>query len=98
MSDLIRREDALELCCRGCSEGSYGESCKEMCAEYADLAKLPAVDAVEVVRCKDCAYARHWYEYAHHRYRDKCLCYLWDDGSDVCEDGYCNYGMKRVRD
>ena len=49
----------------------------------------PTVNAVEVVRCKDCKYCEHWYA-------DKGLCYLWyDDGVDVFGDGYCNYGKRR---
>ena len=40
----------------------------------------------ELIRCKDCKYSKHWY-------RDKRLCFLWnEDGIDVFESGYCNYG------
>lgn len=45
---------------------------------------------VRVVRCKNCEYAKHWYG-------DKARCFLWsENGIDVFEDGYCNYGKRRV--
>ena len=49
----------------------------------------PTVDAVEVIRCKDCEHSKYWY-------RDKHLCYLWSEtGIGVFEDGYCSYGERR---
>jgi hypothetical protein len=44
-------------------------------------------DVVEVVRCKDCKYAEHWYG-------DKLLCSLWkeQDRVSVFADGFCSYG------
>lgn len=53
------------------------------------LILAPTVDAVEVVRCKDCKHSEHWY-------RDKRRCFLWnEEGIDVFEDGYCSYGKRR---
>ena len=44
----------------------------------------------EIVRCKDCKYCEHWYA-------DKGRCFLWhEDGIDVFEDGFCNYGGRRT--
>ncbi len=52
---------------------------------------MPTVDVVEVVRCKDCQYSRHWY-------RDRCLCDLWDEnGIDSWDDGYCFYGKRKEK-
>lgn len=62
--------------------------------EYLDLwikriKEEPAVDAVQVIRCKDCKYSEHWY-------RDKRRCFLWHEtGIDVFEDGYCNYAERK---
>lgn len=54
--------------------------------------KAPTVDAVPVVRCKDCEHSKHWYS-------DKRLCYLWSEtGIDVFDDGYCSYGKRSVND
>lgn len=43
----------------------------------------PAIDAVEVVRCKDCTLSGHmgW-------------CSFW--GEDVDEEGFCSYGERRT--
>lgn len=50
----------------------------------------PTVDAVPVVRCKDCKYSEHWY-------RDKARCFLWHEkGIDVFENGFCNYAERRT--
>jgi hypothetical protein len=52
----------------------------------------PVVDAVPVVRCKDCKHSEYWY-------RDKCRCSLWSEiGIDVFEDGFCSYGERRDDD
>lgn len=48
----------------------------------------PTIDAVQVVRCKDCKHAEPWYS-------DKSRCFLWhESGIDVFQDGFCNYGEK----
>lgn len=62
MSDLIDRQAAITAICE---DGTWLESqgCTEitMCERKqrdADiLSELPSVDAVEVVRCKDCVYS-----------------------------------------
>lgn len=53
------------------------------------LSKVPTVDAVEVVRCKDCI-----------RFEDEdedgdCWCYCHND--TTCRDGYCSWGERRKR-
>ena len=53
------------------------------------ISRQAAIDAVEVVRCKDCIHAEHWY-------RDKSRCFLWhEEGIDVFDDGYCSYGKRK---
>jgi len=48
----------------------------------------PIVDAVEVVRCKECINARYWYG-------DNWLCDLWSEtGIKVFGDEFCSYGEK----
>lgn len=47
------------------------------------------VDAVPVVRCKDCKNSEHWY-------RDRRRCFLWsEDGVSVFDDGFCNYAERK---
>lgn len=49
----------------------------------------PTIDAVPVVRCKDCKHSEHWYG-------DRNRCFLWaEDGVGVFEDGYCSHGERK---
>ena len=59
MDDLISREAAIEAALDGADywDGGYSPERERCIREY--MAKVPAVDAVQVVRCKDC---RHWHE------------------------------------
>ena len=42
----------------------------------------------EIVRCKDCENYEHWYG-------NKGRCFIWqENGIDVFDDGFCNYGNK----
>lgn len=63
MSDeLIRRQDVLDTLCKTCGGvgvngcGVYGIDYP--CDEAVAVGEIPSVDAVEVVRCKDCK----WYD------------------------------------
>ena len=44
------------------------------------LNHAPTVDAVPVVRCKDCK----WY------YRGGAMCMFWDGANSMCGDDYCS--------
>ena len=48
---------------------------------------IPNIEAVEVVRCKDCK----------HMYRRKGLrwCDAWGEINGMGDDGFCNYGERR---
>lgn len=50
MDDLIRRKDAYDSLLNGMVMTGYQSRALDCIAEYS----IPAVDAVEVVRCKDC--------------------------------------------
>ena len=53
------------------------------------IQNAPTVDAVPVIRCKDCKHSEPWYA-------DKRRCFLWSDaGIDVFEDGFCNYAERK---
>jgi Zn finger protein HypA/HybF involved in hydrogenase expression len=46
-------------------------------------------DRQPVIRCKYCKHSIEWYG-------DKRRCFLWNEnGIDVFEDGFCNYGKMR---
>lgn len=47
----------------------------------------PTIDAVPVVRCKDCKYMTQW---AYGRY-----CTVWDGVNGMGDDGFCNYGERK---
>ena len=47
----------------------------------------PTVDAVEVVRCKDCKYMIQW--------ADVRYCTVWDGVNGMGDDGFCNYGERK---
>lgn len=50
---------------------------------------LPTVDAVPVVRCRDCKNSEHWYA-------DRRRCFLWhENGVSVFDGGFCNYGERK---
>lgn len=52
----------------------------------------PTIDAVPVIRCKNCMFSEPWY-------RDKRRCFLWSsNGIDVFEDGFCNYAERKEKD
>lgn len=52
------------------------------------LKDLPPVDAVEVVRCKDCKKKRCEHGYL--------WCFKWDE--QVQEDDFCSYGERRIEE
>lgn len=54
---------------------------------YAHIA--PTVDAVPVIRCKDCKNSDPWYA-------DERRCFLWsENGIAVFDDGFCNYAERK---
>lgn len=46
---------------------------------------MPTVDAVPVIRCKDCK----WY------YRGGATCMFWDGANSMCGDDYCSRAERR---
>lgn len=55
------------------------------------IAMAPTVDAVEVVRCKDCKYG----EVDNTDFHDQYLCHY--NGSDWnCGNHFCSYGERKV--
>ena len=59
----------------------------------------PTVDAVPVVRCKDCRYCRTWY-FDKDGDCPSAICTFWDEdnrvnGIDVYKNGFCSNGERR---
>lgn len=71
----------------------------EMIAVQSIIDDAPAVDAVDVVRCRDCKY----YDCGKYPLDMKSCCRLKDRNGEVVkyyypEDGFCSYGERRVDD
>ena len=49
------------------------------------LNHAPTVDAVPVIRCKDCK----WY------YRGGATCMFWDGANSMCGDDYCSRAERK---
>ena len=87
---LIYKEDLLDsvLDHFGCDLAYLGEDL-QFCQEAIDMA--PAVDAVEVVRCKDC---KHWRNSGNNIFGSdygtcvECL-------MDTQQEHFCSYGERR---
>ena len=64
-----------------------------------DIALAPTIDAVPVVRCKDCRYGYHWVD-IRNGITDSWIECRNPDGlnRDVSEDGYCYYGERKDND
>lgn len=69
-----------------------------------EIDKSPTIDAVAVVRCKDCEFCHHYYDWANF---DRYRCYAKYDTSvgcksftdiriDVQADDYCSRGRRKV--
>ena len=105
MDDLIRKQDAIENMTRviwGYPNEIYPQLNDHSMAEALakdGLMAIPTVDAVEVVRCKDCIYFEldHWVNVngqplivAHE------ICAAWGGGCKTKPDGYCNMGERKT--
>lgn len=87
--ELIRRQDVLDTLCKTC--GGVGiNGCRVYgidypCDEIVAVVEIPSVDAVEVIRCRDC---RNWRPHEAGVYGDcayKCNGYRREDF--FCADG-----------
>lgn len=103
MDDLISRQTSvLTLLEKGQKSRRYklGEIWELNFDEIREaLETVPSVDAVEVVRCKDCIYFEldHWVNVngqplivAHE------VCAAWGGGCKTKPDGYCNMGERKT--
>lgn len=88
MDEYIKREDALKaVTYTGIDEPSYILSLTLLMAQK-NIRKIPAADAVPVVRCKDCKHAQ---------FMSSCSRYMCHKvgGCMRAEDDYCNYGERK---
>ena len=90
----MRMIDANAFIKEHCADCKYfnvdGICTKEypVCGSVVIVAELPTIDAVEVVRCKDC---KHYYYSA---YAMRCVCDF--DNKEWDKDDFCSYGERRT--
>ena len=77
--------------------GRYNANIRKWAVLVGDIDDAPTVDAVEVVRCKDCKFwlnswlapgAEHEYGYCHIEEADDVVVGRWDDD-------FCSYGERK---
>lgn len=92
MSRLIDADALLQEHCEGCT-ADIREGCKTdpVCASAMWVVDAPTVDAVEVVRCKDCKHYRQncWGG------EDDMWCMCWSDWIPTEPDDYCSNGERK---
>ena len=105
MANGKRLIDANALLYEYCQANGCNEVIDEVCPNCFTaglIADAPTVDAVEVVRCKDC---KHWHEETgwcnHHSYfveEDGEPCHPWESNNwkMLNEDDFCSYGERRT--
>lgn len=95
---LVRMSDVIVIIENQCIDGNmWGDDDDDLTLIDAsktidDLSDIPTVDAVTVVRCKDC-------KYAHLTYDDEAkYCDQWETDDALYLDGdfYCAFGEKKV--
>lgn len=84
---LIDANALTKLMCRACNNECCEEPCEPgECFMYDAINNAPTVDAVEVVRCKDC---KHWtMGYCNH-----FAYYSYEPITN--EDDFCSYGERK---
>lgn len=66
MSDCLSRDQLIHALCDNCTLRTAGsDNCRNGCPAYNFLASAPPVDAVPVVRCRDCKYFTERYNNAY---------------------------------
>ena len=96
--DAVSRAEAIDVVCDKCPI-SFKEKCEWRdnghCSMKVALEALPTVDAIEVVRCKDCKYSIDRYNdgdcYCRHpKYNGEALLYIQEGWTH-----YCSYAERK---
>lgn len=86
---LIDADALIAEYCEDC-EAYLNKVCdRDVCGTVLMLATAPTIDAVEVVRCKDCVWCeqgKSYEPYCNHPTDGMC---------DVQRDDFCSYGERR---
>ena len=95
MARLIDADEFIAEHCADCKYAKVNGICSKevpMCRSVQIVTELPTIDAVEVVRCKDC---KHWHEETgfcekHSNFDVEEM--EWDM---FAEDDFCSYGERK---
>lgn len=63
--------------------------------ERFEIENAPTVDAVEVVRCKDCVYCKRFNDVWYLPKRDELLCTRCVETYHTTENDYCSWGKRK---
>ena len=94
MAKLIDADAFIAEHCADCKYANVNGICTKeapLCGSVQIVTELPTIDAVEVIRCKDCK----------HRYNGKdcthplLLSYSWGAIRNVKDDDFCSYGERK---
>ena len=94
MARLIDADAFIAEHCADCKYANVNGICTKeapLCGSVQIVTELPTIDAVEVIRCKDCK----------HRYNGKdcthplLLSYSWGAIRNVKDDDFCSYGERK---
>lgn len=90
-NDLIRRSELLAKKCvvRGHLDTGSPYPSKVVAIPVDVIERAPAVDAVEVVRCKDCKHMKII------EGTSVLYCLVWLNVNGFGDHGYCNYGERK---
>ena len=89
MHEYIKKEDILkhlEVYCTARYPVTYWFGLQ---AAINEIQKFKSVDAVEVVRCKNCIHRRD--------FDGRLYCNIWVGTNDVGAEGFCNYGYEKEK-
>ena len=92
MDDLVRKQTVLNMI----DDVQFGNITDKLTRLHEAVHNLPPVDAVEVLRCKDC---KHWVRDGNESYGYamfcKANCSLGGQGIKKPDD-YCSYGERKT--
>ena len=90
MARLIDADAFIAEHCDGCKYYKVAGICTKedpVCGSVQIVTELPTIDAVEVVRCKDCVHMKNQF--------NARFCNVWCMYNGMGDEGFCNYGERK---
>jgi hypothetical protein len=92
---LIDANEAYEIARTSGLHDDFGRCMADLTSLKELLEDVPTVDAVEVVRCKDC---KHYHEETGFCEEHSCFCKEDMEWNMFAEDDFCSYGERRIHE